>query len=264
MTKLADYQDKYELLQIIRRDGILEVTCDFNARAPSGAVWSRSIADVARDISEDPDNRVMILTGRGDVWNTGLDYGPTSKIKERQRWIDIDRWAGVTGTLDDLPRRLTAFIDIPIPTIAAVNGPATVHAEYAALCNIVIASDTATFQDSPHFINGIAPGDGSHVVWPLLLGWTRGSYFLLTGETLSAQRALELGVVNEIVPHDRLLPRAWEIAEELVRQDHLVLHLTKKMLNHQLKTLLHDNLTLGLALEGYGIVEQALRERGSK
>lgn len=52
---------------------------------------------------------------------------------------------------------------------------------------LVIASDTATFQDAPHFPNGIVPGDGVHIVWPLLLGPNRGRYFLLTGQRLSAQ-----------------------------------------------------------------------------
>jgi enoyl-CoA hydratase/carnithine racemase len=60
------------------------------------------------------------------------------------------------------------------------------------LCDIVIASDTATFQDDPHFLNGIVPGDGVHIIWPLLLGPNRGRYFLLTGQKLSAQEALSL------------------------------------------------------------------------
>jgi enoyl-CoA hydratase/carnithine racemase len=249
---LADYQDKYELLEIERRDGIIQVTCDFNNNDTSSS-WMSTIGNVSRDISLDPENRVMILTGKGDAFNTNHAYGPMPMFE------NMDRWAAVGGIIDSLPRWLTAFIDIPIPTIAAVNGPATVHAEYAALCNIVLASPNATFQDSPHFINNIPPGDGVHVVWPLLLGWTRGSYFLLRGQTLTAEQALQLGVVNEVVARDQLLPRAWEIAEELNRQDHIVLYLTKKILNHQLKKLLQDNLIYGLGLEGYGIVDVAQR-----
>jgi enoyl-CoA hydratase/carnithine racemase len=253
MTVLSDYKDKYELLEIERRDGILQVTCDFNRKPPSGAHWATTITPFARDVSEDRENRIMILTGAGDVWNTNHEEGPIPLFE------DIGQWAGVGGTLDALPRRLTAFLDIPIPTIAAVNGPALVHAEYACLCNIVIASEKATFQDWPHFRNGIAPGDGVHVVWPLLLGWNRGSYFLLMGQTLSAREALDLGVVNEVVPPDRLLPRAWEIAEQLASQDPMVLHLSKKILTHQLKQRLLENLELGLGFEGYGIIAAAQR-----
>ena len=50
--------------------------------------------------------------------------------------------------------------------IAAVNGPALIHAELAVLCDIVLAAETAEFQDAPHFPMGLVPGDGVHVVWP--------------------------------------------------------------------------------------------------
>ena len=58
------------------------------------------------------------------------------------------------------------------------------------LCDIVLASDDAVFQDAPHYPEGLVPGDGVHVLWPLLLGMNRGRYFLLTGEKLSAKQAL--------------------------------------------------------------------------
>ena len=77
--------------------------------------------------------------------------------------------------------------------IAAVNGPALIHAELAVLCDIVIASENAEFQDAPHFPNGVVPGDGVHVVWPLVLGANRGRYFLLTGQKLRAKQALDSG-----------------------------------------------------------------------
>jgi enoyl-CoA hydratase/carnithine racemase len=91
--------------------------------------------------------------------------------------------------------------------IAAVNGSALIHAELAVLCDIVLAADTTEFQDAPHFPMGLVPGDGVHVVWPLILGPNRGRYFLLTGQKLFASEALDLGVVNEVMPRDKLLPR---------------------------------------------------------
>src|SRR6202043_3825594 len=106
-------------------------------------------------------------------------------------------------------------LNIEVPMIAAVNGPALIHAELAVLCDIVLAADHAEFQDAPHLPLGIVPGEGVHIVWPLLLGPNRGRYFLLTGEEISAQQALTLNVVAEVLPPERLLPRAHELASQL-------------------------------------------------
>ena len=64
----------------------------------------------------------------------------------------------------------------------------------------------------------MVPGDGMHIVYPLLLGMNRARYFLLTGQTLSAQKALELGLVAEVLPPDKLMQRAWGLAEDIAKQ----------------------------------------------
>jgi enoyl-CoA hydratase/carnithine racemase len=75
--------------------------------------------------------------------------------------------------------------------ISAVNGPALRHSEIPLLCDIVLAAEEATFQDSAHYPNGMPRGDGVHILYPLLLGLNRGRYFLLTGQTLHARQAQE-------------------------------------------------------------------------
>ena len=109
-----------------------------------------------------------------------------------------------------------------------------------------------TFQDSGHFINGLVPGDGMHIVMPMLLGLNRGRYFLLTGQTIDSGKALDLGLVSEVLPGQDLLPRARELANQLAQQSDLVLRYTRVSLTQYIKGMLHDILGYGLALEGLG------------
>ena len=90
------------------------------------------------------------------------------------------------------------------------------------------------------------------MVWPLVLGPNRGRYFLLTGQKLSAHEALTLGVVNEVLPREKLMPRAWELAEQLVTRPRLTLRYARVAITQQLKKLMLDNLGYGLVLEGLG------------
>ncbi|WP_236648845.1 enoyl-CoA hydratase/isomerase family protein [Spirosoma sp. 209] len=107
---------------------------------------------------------------------------------------------------------------IGVPVIAAINGPATVHSEYALTADVILASESAYFQDFPHLTFGIVPGDGIQTVWTRAIGdyWAR--YFLYTQQSLSAQEAKQLGVVAEVLPPVVLLmERARTLAEQFLR-----------------------------------------------
>ena len=137
-----------------------------------------------------------------------------------------------------------------MPVIAAVNGPAVAHSELAVLCDIVLAAEHTYFQDAPHFPGGLVPGDGMQVIWPLLLGANRGRYFLLTGQQLHAEEALRLGVVGEVLPADKLMERAYELAAGLAQRNPILLRNTRHALVRPLKRAMADDLHTGLALEG--------------
>jgi enoyl-CoA hydratase/carnithine racemase len=69
------------------------------------------------------------------------------------------------------------LLNIEVPVISAINGPEWRHSEIPLLCGIMLAADTAEFQDSAHFASDVVPGDGMHIVYPLLLGMNRGRLF---------------------------------------------------------------------------------------
>jgi len=94
------------------------------------------------------------------------------------------------------------------------------------------------------------PGDGVQVLWPLVLGPIRGSYFLWTAQTLSAREAQDLGVVNEVLPSDCLQARADEVARQLLALPPLTRRYTRAALGHRIRRLLHEGVGYGLALEG--------------
>ena len=197
--------------------------------------------DAFYEIGRDRDNRVMILTGTGDAWIEKIDREAVDDITRPLVWEDIRR---------DGLRVLRNFLEIDMPIICAVNGPARIHSEWVLLSDIVLACESAIFQDR-HLVDGpIVAGDGAHVLWPLVLGPTRGRYFLLMQQELGAVEAERLGVVNEILASDELMARARAIAAELVQLPELTLRYMRVSLIERLRRELEHGLGLGLALEG--------------
>lgn len=145
--------------------------------------------------------------------------------------------------------------------IGAVNGAATVHCEMPLLCDIVLASETALFQDASHFPNGVAPGDGIQAAFMLLMGINRARYFFLSGQKISAQEALNLGLVNEVLPPDQLMPRARELAKQIASLPPLALRYARVLLTQQLKRAVYDGTEIGLALEGLSALDLKNQQR---
>lgn len=209
MSKFEEYANKYEHVKMERRDGILQFTLHTNG---GPVIWDfQAHSDTAHalgDVARDRDNKVIILTGSGDNFIAEHEFGDADKIPAAM-WDHV---------ITDAKYLIMNHLDVEAPMIAAVNGPALIHAELALLCDIVLASETAVFQDLPHFPSGLVPGDGVHVVFPLLLGANRGRYFLLMGEKIDAKEAKHLGLVGEVLAPDKLLARAWEVAHHLLQR----------------------------------------------
>jgi enoyl-CoA hydratase/carnithine racemase len=248
MSHFNDYAQRFECIKMRREDGILEVR--FHTHEDSfqwGLGPHREFEQAFLEISRDPENEVVILTGTGAVFSgPALPPGGHRHVKEPltpQQW-DAIYWEG--------KHLLGNLLNIEVPVISAINGPTTRHAEIPLLSDIVIAADTATIQDSAHMNGGLVPGDGVHVVFPALMGLNRGRYFLLTGQTLSAQQALDYGLISEILTPDKVLPRAWTLARQLLQRPRLIRRYARVLLTQDIKRKMHELLGYGLALEGLG------------
>jgi enoyl-CoA hydratase/carnithine racemase len=248
MPRLAQYEDKYPNIRLERRDGILQVTLHTRGDSLKWGALNTSVHQQAGDalyqIGRDTENKVVILTGTGDVFCTSLD------MDEMPTAPDADYWPGVVREGKDL---LMNLLEIEVPVIGVVNGPATIHAELVLLSDIVLASDTAVFADHAHFTAGVVPGDGVHVVWPMLLGPNRSRYFLLTGEQIDALEARTLGLVGEVHPRDAVLARAWELAAQIAAKPDRTRRYARVALTQHIKKRMLDELGYGLTMEAFGL-----------
>lgn len=251
--RLADYADRFETIRLEREEGILQITLHSDGGPLQwGVLPHEELGYCFEAVAADRENEVVILTGSGEDFIAEMAPGNLGEVTP-QGWDHI---------LSDGRRLLMRLLDIEVPVIAAVNGPALIHNELAVLSDLVVAAEHATFQDLPHYESGLVPGDGMQVVWYELLGPNRARWFLLTGETLSAQQALELGVVGEVLPAADLLPRAWELARMVKARPVLTRRYTRLVLTQRYKRLMLDQLALGLAVEGLAAVDFRPQDTG--
>src|SRR2546428_701361 len=237
------YFDRYENLAMERTEsGILTVRLH-TAGGPI-VFTGQTHHDLPRafaEIGDDRENKVVILTGTGEVFMDEIDGASLGEIFKPAEW---DKIYGEGG------RVLQRLLEMEAPIIAAVNGPATVHSEYVLLADITVASEDAVFADKPHLGFGIVPGDGIHVIYEELLGVNRARYFALTQQRLEAKEAQALGLVNEVVPKKAVYDRAFAIAEQLAEKPPPFLRYTTPAPRQRPLQRLTQGPQLGSALEG--------------
>ena len=195
-----------------KRDGaILEVTLDRPKANAIDLATSRVMGEIFRDFRDDPDLRVAILTGGGDkFFCPGWDL----KAAADGDAVDGDYGVGGFGGLQELR-------DMNKPVIAAVNGIACGGGlELMISADIIIAADHASFA-LPEIRSGTI-ADAASVKLPKRIPYHVAMELLLTGRWFDAEEAKHWGLVNEIVPGDKLMDRAWEMARLLASGPPLV------------------------------------------
>jgi enoyl-CoA hydratase/carnithine racemase len=195
---------------------------------------TEEFVDLFHQISQDAENRVVILTGAGKAFIDNIDA----------EGFDFYSPRGYDKIYREGKKVLLNLIDIPVPVIAALNAPTTVHSEYALLADIIIATPDTVFQDKPHFAFGIVPGDGIHSLWPEVLGSIRGRTFVLTQQIIGVKEEKALGVISEIVARDRLLQRAREIAGRIANLPPLTASYTRVALTQKLRRVVDESVEL--------------------
>ena len=192
-------------------------------------------------ISQDRENKIVILTGTGGEFIPGIDFSSFGNVADPEVWSQVH---------DEGVQILENLANIRVPVIAAIEGRAHVHSEYALLANVIVAGEGATFNDLPHFAGGIVPGDGIFTTWSYRAGAGRAEAFLLNPHPVTAQTAYEWGVVAEVVRDGKALGRARELAAVYLKAPEVTRRNTRAHLIQPLKERIVREIGYGLSLEG--------------
>ncbi len=215
---------------LLARDGPV-VTVTLNRPDERNAItevaYSDEIARFCTEIGADASVRALILTGAGSAFCAG---GNVKHMRDRAGMFSGSPYELRNRYRTGIQTIPMALYELEIPVVAAVNGPAIgAGLDLACMCDIRIAADNAIFAES--FVKlGLVPGDGGSWLLPRIVGLSRATMMTLTGDAIDAATALEYGLVSEVVPPDRLLTRAGEIASRIAANPGHATRMAKRLL----------------------------------
>ncbi len=179
------------------------------------------------ELNADKGIRAAILTGSGTAFCSG---GNVAEMRDKTGMFGGGAAEVTEGYRVGIQRIPRAFLTLEVPIIAAVNGPAMgAGCDLASMCDIRIASSSAKFAES--FVKlGIIPGDGGCWLLPRVVGQSKAAELALTGDTISADEALRIGLVSRVVSPEELMAAALELAGRIAVNPPEVLRWTKQLL----------------------------------
>lgn len=208
----------------------------------------RELDTLCQRLESDPNLRVVVVTGAGPAFCSGFDLKDQAEAMPQgvRDWVPLLE-ADLKGIL--------SFWKLSRPTIAAVNGPALAGGfELMLACDLAIASDQAVFGEPElRFGAGIVA-----MILPWYVGPRVAKELIYTGDDrISPARALELGLVNRVVPPDEVLPASLDLARKLARLEPMVLQRTKQALHRTYEVMgmplaLRSALEIDMLIEGEG------------
>ncbi|MGQ9720551.1 MAG: enoyl-CoA hydratase/isomerase family protein [Candidatus Jordarchaeum sp.] len=235
----------YKHIIVEKKDGVAKIT--MNRPDKLNALMSEmnfEIISALRDLDLDDSVRVVILTGAGRAFSAGGDINQMQEKYYKLDGLELRR------TLQQGVKTVVSTIwNMEKPIIAAVNGPATGAAcNIAFACDIVIASENARFGEV--FIRvGLGPDGGGSYLLPRLVGIHKAKELFFTGRIFDAKEALQLGLVNRVVPSEELDSTVMDFAKELVQRPARALGVAKKAINEALNMSMEQTLDYEMTLQ---------------
>ncbi len=185
-----------------------------------------AFVDALRTLARDQQARAVVLTGAGETFSAGGDIG---NFANRYEFENRFYWMREARLLAD------EMLRCHLPIVAAVNGAAIgLGCSLALMSDLVLMADDA-FMADPHVGAGLVAADGGAVLWPMLVGYLRAKEYLLLGERIPAEAAVQLGLANRVVPAANLEQEALALAQRLAALPWQAVQETKRAINLQLQ-----------------------------
>jgi enoyl-CoA hydratase len=228
---------------VVSADGpvrLVELNRPEQLNAASEALHT-ALAGVWDRLAADDGVRAVVLTGRGRAFSAGGDFRVMTRVQTDEAFREQN--------IAEARKIITGMVRCPVPVIAAVNGPAVgLGCSLALLSDLVLMSERAYLAD-PHVQVGLAAGDGGALLLPLIAGPARAKELLFLGDRVSAPDAVRLGLANRVVPGERLLDEAMQLARRLAALPASALRGTKRAVNLHLEHAMTAVMEAGLAAE---------------
>jgi len=203
-------------------------------RPPVNALCTEMLDELEDSLEDLSDARCVVITGEGKAFVAGADISEMKDMTPEEAHEFSRKGHGVFGKIRELP----------IPVISAVNGYALGGGlELAMTADMIVASDRAQF-GQPEVGLGIIPGFGGTQMLSRLVGPSHAKELIFTGKTIDAQRALEIGLVNKVVPGEELMDTVMNIAKTISSNGPAAVSLAKSSIDDGLELVMDEALEL--------------------
>ncbi len=232
-----------------REDGVVTVRMHCKG---GPLIWSMELHDAIgkmwRLLGTDRETEMIIFTGTGNIWVTDFEaasWAPEGDNPGETRYNHM--------FVDGRRMIITMIQDVEVPTLGVLSGSGG-HTELALMCDLAIAADDIVVLD-PHMLPGTnnVPGDGIHSCFMELMPPRFAAWYLMTGDKMYPQDLVRLGLVSEVVPRERLMDRAYEIADMLMAQNRVARRLTSQLVRRPWKKRIADDLDMAFGTEMFGM-----------